>query len=64
VELYAAAILSSLTGWLLAAMFGSVAYYWTLYIVIGLAATNRDITARELRLPDHRKRERYFRRVA
>jgi O-antigen ligase len=63
-DLYAAALLSSLTGWLLAAMFGSVAYYWTLYIVIGLAVTHRDITARELRLPDQPKRESYFRRVA
>lgn len=55
--LYAAALLASLTGWLLAAIFGSVAYYWTLYIVLGLAVTHRDITKRELQLPDGPKRK-------
>jgi hypothetical protein len=28
-------------------MFASVAYYWTLYLVLGLAITLRDITLRE-----------------
>ena len=56
--LYAAALLASLTGWLLAAIFGSVAYYWTLYIVLGLAVTHRDITKRELQLPEGPKRKR------
>ena len=37
----------SLTGWLAAAMFASVAYYWTLYLVLGLAAAFRDIIVRE-----------------
>jgi hypothetical protein len=46
--LYAAAVLASLTGWLIAAMFASVAYYWTLYLVLGLAITLRDIALREL----------------
>jgi O-antigen ligase len=46
-ELYAAAVLASLTGWVVAAMFASVAYYWTLYLVLGLAITLRDITLRE-----------------
>lgn len=48
-ELYAAAVIASLTGWLVAAMFASVAYYWTLYLVLGLAAALRDITAREIK---------------
>lgn len=47
-ELYAAAVVASLTGWLVAAMFASVAYYWTLYLVLGLAITLRDITLREV----------------
>jgi putative inorganic carbon (hco3(-)) transporter len=47
-ELYAAALLASLTGWLVAAMFASVAYYWTLYLVLGLAITLRDIALREV----------------
>jgi hypothetical protein len=29
-------------------MFASVAYYWTLYLVLGLAITLRDITLREV----------------
>jgi putative inorganic carbon (hco3(-)) transporter len=47
-ELYAAAVLASLTGWAVAAMFASVAYYWTLYLVLGLSITLRDITLREV----------------
>jgi O-antigen ligase len=47
-ELYAAALIASLTGWLVAAMFASVAYYWTLYLVLALATALRDITNREL----------------
>jgi hypothetical protein len=31
-----------------AAMFASVAYYWTLYLVLALAITMRDITLREI----------------
>jgi hypothetical protein len=29
-------------------MFASVAYYWTLYLVLGLAITLRNITLREV----------------
>ena len=47
-ELYAAALVASLSGWLVAAMFASVAYYWTLYLVLALAIALRDITQREL----------------
>ena len=47
-QLYASAVLASLTGWVVAAMFASVAYYWTLYLVLGLAITLRDITRREV----------------
>ena len=32
----------------MAAMFASVAYYWTLYLVLGLAITLRNITLREV----------------
>lgn len=47
-ELYASAMVASLTGWFAAAMFASVAYYWTFYIVLGLAAALRDIADREM----------------
>ena len=47
-ELHTAALLASLAGWFAAAMFASVAYYWTFYLVLGLAASIRDITLREV----------------
>lgn len=47
-ELYTAAMLASLTGWFAAAMFASVAYYWTFYLVLGLAVTLREITLAEM----------------
>lgn len=46
-ELFGAALVASLTGWAAAAMFASVAYYWTLYLVLGLAVTFRDIAVRD-----------------
>jgi O-antigen ligase len=45
-ELFAAALVASLAGWLVASMFASVAYYWTLYLVLGLAIALRNITQR------------------
>jgi putative inorganic carbon (hco3(-)) transporter len=42
-ELYPAGLAASLIGWFVAAMFASVAYYWTFYLVLGLAAALRDI---------------------
>lgn len=50
-ELYASAMVASLTGWFAAAMFASVAYYWTFYIVLGIAAALRVIAVRELEMP-------------
>jgi O-antigen ligase len=47
-EMYAAAMAASLTGWFVAAMFASVAYYWTFYIVLGLATSVRDVVRQEL----------------
>jgi putative inorganic carbon (HCO3(-)) transporter len=41
--LYAAGFTASLAGWFVAAMFASVAYYWTLYLVVGLAIALRNI---------------------
>ena len=55
-QMYAAAVLASLTGWVVAAMFASVAYYWTLYLVLGLAITLRDITLREVGAGRHSRR--------
>lgn len=57
-ELYAAALIASLTGWLAAAMFASVAYYWTLYLVLGLATALRSITRDEIGVPASRSRMR------
>ena len=46
-EVLGAALVAGLTGWFAAAMFASVAYYWTFYIVLGLAVTYREITLRD-----------------
>lgn len=48
-QLFSAALVASLAGWFVAALFASVAYYWTFYIVLGLAVSLRDIAQRELR---------------
>jgi putative inorganic carbon (hco3(-)) transporter len=50
-ELHASAMVASLTGWFAAAMFASVAYYWTFYIVLGLATSLRAIAIREMAAP-------------
>jgi O-antigen ligase len=63
-HLYSAALLASLSGWLLAAIFGSVAYYWTLYIVLALAVSHRDITARDVQLTGTHRRDGRALRVA
>ena len=47
-EMYGAAMAASLTGWFVAAMFASVAYYWTFYIVLGLATSVRDVVRQQL----------------
>jgi O-antigen ligase len=46
-ELFGAALVAGLTGWVAAAMFASVAYYWTFYLVLGLAVTYCDITLQD-----------------
>ena len=56
-QLYSAALLASFSGWLLAAVFGSVAYYWTLYIVLALAVSHRDITARDVQITRTHRRD-------
>jgi O-antigen ligase len=63
-HLYSAALLASLSGWLLAAIFGSVAYYWTLYIVLALAVTHRDITTREVQFTRAHRRDGWPLRAA
>jgi putative inorganic carbon (hco3(-)) transporter len=50
-ELHASAMVASLTGWFAAAMFASVAYYWTFYIILGLATSLRAIALREIAAP-------------
>jgi O-antigen ligase len=55
-QLYAAALIASLTGWLVAAMFASVAYYWTLYLVLGLATALRNIATGDARFASRSRR--------
>jgi O-antigen ligase len=57
--LFGAAMVASLTGWLAAAMFASVAYYWTFYLVLGLSAAFADISAREVDNVVKSDRERF-----
>jgi putative inorganic carbon (hco3(-)) transporter len=45
VELNAAMTLAALSGWFVCAMFASVAYYWTFYLLLGLAGSIRDVSA-------------------
>jgi O-antigen ligase len=43
VDTYSAAMAAALTGWLVCALFGSVAYNWTFYYLLALAAAPRDV---------------------
>ena len=47
-EVHAIVIMASLAGWFVCALFASVAYHWTLYYVLGLAVTPRDILSDRL----------------
>jgi O-antigen ligase len=42
-DAHSAAMLASLCGWLVCAIFASVAYNWTFYYLLALAATPRDV---------------------
>jgi O-antigen ligase len=42
-DAHSAAMAASLAGWLVCAFFGSIAYNWTFYYLLALAATPRDI---------------------
>ena len=42
-QTHGAAMIASLVGWAVCAMFASVAFHWTLYYVIGLTVSARDI---------------------
>jgi probable O-glycosylation ligase (exosortase A-associated) len=56
---YAAAMTASLVGWVVCSMFSSVAYNWTFYYLLALAATPRDILrARVPALASSRRRAR------
>jgi O-antigen ligase len=46
---HAIATTSALIGWLTCAMFASVAYSWTLYYLLGLIVSGREIALRQLR---------------
>ena len=42
-QTHGAALVASLVGWAVCALFASVAFNWTLYYLLGLAVTARDI---------------------
>jgi putative inorganic carbon (hco3(-)) transporter len=55
-EVRGAALIAGLTGWFAAAMFASLAYYWTFYLILALASVFRDIGLRAAALePDDRR---------
>ena len=58
-EGHSAAMLASLAGWLVCAVFASVAYNWTFYYLLALAATPRDVLIE--RLPPGRASARRLR---
>jgi hypothetical protein len=37
---------AAMTGWFVSAMFASVAYYWTLYLLLSLTGSIRDVSER------------------
>jgi O-antigen ligase len=47
-SLYPAAMLAALAGWFVCALFASVAYHWTFYYLLALAAAPRDYLAQRL----------------
>ncbi|HWQ00239.1 MAG TPA: O-antigen ligase family protein, partial [Vicinamibacterales bacterium] len=47
-RLFGVALVASLVGWLVAAMFASVAYYWTFYYLLAASAAMADLARREI----------------
>jgi F0F1-type ATP synthase assembly protein I len=45
-ELHAGVVSAAVVGWFVAANFASVAYYWTFYLILALAAAVRDVSVR------------------
>ncbi len=43
-RLHATALVAGLTGWFVCSLFSSIAYNWTFYYLLGLAAVARDLT--------------------
>lgn len=56
-ELNSAMAVAAVTGWFVASMFASVAYYWTFYLLLGIAAALRDIGAQAARATGRRRRQ-------
>jgi O-antigen ligase len=48
IDLHAAAMAAALAGWFVCALFASVAYHWTFYYLLALAAAPRDLLADRL----------------
>jgi O-antigen ligase len=43
-ELHGGIVIAGIVGWFVSANFASVAYYWTFYLMLGLAGALRDVT--------------------
>jgi O-antigen ligase len=50
-DAHSAAMAASLVGWIVCAFFASVAYSWTFYYLLALAAVPRDLLAARVRMP-------------
>ncbi|HEX5473888.1 MAG TPA: O-antigen ligase family protein [Vicinamibacterales bacterium] len=50
-DAHSAAMAASIAGWIVCALFASVAYNWTFYYVLALAATSRDILRARVAVP-------------
>jgi O-antigen ligase len=56
IDEHSAAMAASLTGWLVCAFFASVAYNWTFYYLLALAATPRDMLRAAMPVPARARR--------
>jgi hypothetical protein len=57
-RLYSTALLASLAGWFVCALFASIAYNWTFYYLLGLCAVTRDLARPLIEAAPAHRRER------
>jgi hypothetical protein len=48
-QTHAAAMIACMVGWVVCAIFASVAFHWTLYYLVGLSVTARDVVKNRAR---------------